>query len=268
MVEVKYIDISVVIPVYNAEVTIIDCLNSVIDELENAKYFWEIILVDDGSTDSSAYMLKQYKEQSVFKNSIHIFTQLNQGVSAARNVGLLHSKGDYVAFNDSDDRWLKGRIKKQISFMRNNKETVMVAGLYRGMLFKNDHAIVQVTIKKQIFKNHFSPTCVLLKRTVLAQSGLFDQNMRYGEDVNFFNRIVRCGKCFLIRDFFAESILNKYVWGDSGLSSHLWEMEKGELKNLAILYSENQISLLLYIVTFLFSIGKYCRRFLISCIRH
>ena len=89
--------VSVIIPVYNVEKYLRRCLNSVIDqEYKNI----EIILVNDGSTDNSLEIAISYKEKD---KRIKVFSQENQGLSAARNMGLDKSHGEYITFIDSDD---------------------------------------------------------------------------------------------------------------------------------------------------------------------
>ena len=87
------IEVSVVIPIYNAEKTIKNCVDSALKQnLESL----EVILVNDGSNDSTAEILEQYNVNPKIK----IFHQLNKGVSAARNKGLSHASGEYVFFLD------------------------------------------------------------------------------------------------------------------------------------------------------------------------
>lgn len=258
------IDISVIIPMYNAERTIIECLDSVIFELVSTAYSWEILVIDDGSLDKSLMLVTQYRDLSSFKKNVRIYTQKNQGVSSARNVGLLNAKGEYIAFNDSDDRWIPGRIPKQISLLRERADVILVSGLYKNMHFNFDGSIIQLTIKKQILKNHVSPTCAVVRRSAISKSYLFDENMECGEDVNFFNRIICKGTALLICEKFAESILEKHSWGDTGLSAQLWKMEKGELRNLTEIYRLGHTSIVLYLGALLFSLFKYFRRVILS----
>ncbi|WP_155443315.1 glycosyltransferase family 2 protein, partial [Streptococcus pneumoniae] len=90
------IEVSIIIPIYNAEKTIKNCVDSALKQnLESL----EVILVNDGSNDSTAEILNQYDRNSRVK----IFHQLNKGVSTARNKGLSHASGEYVFFLDSDD---------------------------------------------------------------------------------------------------------------------------------------------------------------------
>ena len=90
--------ISVIIPAYNAEKQITNCLKS----FENQRYKdFEIIVVNDGSTDKSEEVVNNYKQKSPM--NILLVTQINSGVSVARNTGVKHARGNYLCFVDSDD---------------------------------------------------------------------------------------------------------------------------------------------------------------------
>ena len=93
--------VSVVIPVYNTAPYLRQCLDSVLAQTLREI---ELICVDDGSTDGSAAILKEYASKStVSRTSINILTQDNAGQSVARNVGTAHARGEYIYYLDSDD---------------------------------------------------------------------------------------------------------------------------------------------------------------------
>ena len=100
--------ISIIVPVYNAAKYIDRCVESIINQSYKN---WELILIDDGSIDSSFLICKTYSE--LYAN-IHFFSQVNAGPSAARNNGLRYVNGDYVAFIDSDD-WIESDFLEQYS---------------------------------------------------------------------------------------------------------------------------------------------------------
>lgn len=109
-------NVSVVIPTYNREKTIKRCIDSVINQTVSPL---EIIVVDDGSTDSTISIV----EEIVSDINIIIIKQGHKGAQAARNLGILNAKGDYIAFLDSDDEWLPQMLEeetKQLSQYRNN----------------------------------------------------------------------------------------------------------------------------------------------------
>ncbi len=91
-------ELSIIIPIYNAEKYIDDCLSSIVHE--NLPYGVEVLLINDGSTDESSEICRKWA--SVYTN-IRYISQLNSGVSAARNVGINMAKGDYITFVDADD---------------------------------------------------------------------------------------------------------------------------------------------------------------------
>lgn len=101
--------ISIIIPVYNVEKFLADCIDSVL--LQSEENF-EIILIDDGSTDSSPQMCDCYEKQF---NIIKVIHKANGGLSSARNIGLEHAKGKYILFLDSDDKLEIGSLQKMLN---------------------------------------------------------------------------------------------------------------------------------------------------------
>ena len=108
--------LSIVVPVYNAELYLEECLHSLFtQDLPQADY--EVICVDDGSTDKSGFILKSFSEKHP---NLTIITQENSGVATARNTGLSAARGDYIWFVDADDviqtnilRKLRGILERQ-----------------------------------------------------------------------------------------------------------------------------------------------------------
>src|SRR5580698_6746094 len=100
--------ISVIIPSYNAEKYITDCLNSIIQQTYTS---WEIIVINDGSTDKTLEILNQNK----YKEKITVITIANGGAAAARNIGLKNAVGEFIQFLDADDIILPDKFEKQIN---------------------------------------------------------------------------------------------------------------------------------------------------------
>lgn len=263
-------DLSVVIPVYNAEKTIIESLESVINELKNTNYEWEIILINDGSTDSSSDIINQYLSNSFYKDKIIFVSQTNSGVSAARNVGIQLAKGDYIAFNDSDDKWLSGKVELQMEYIRKKTNIDVIAGVYgddNPYKIKKRRYETRIKIQDQIFKNYFSPPTILCKSSIFKTIGLFPSDLRYMEDAFLFNKASFFCNCVLLDVKLASCVVNKGRWGDVGLSSNVWEMGKSELKNISFAYKNNYISVFIYILAYTFSIFKMCRRIMFFLLR-
>lgn len=266
------IDISVIVPVYNSADTIIESLTSVVEECSSNSYNWELIVVDDGSSDNSSGLITEFLINSKFRNNIKLISQQNGGASVARNTGIKISKGEFIAFNDSDDRWLTGKISLQMGLMLNHPEIDMLGCRYGKDSFKasssfNMNGIKKIGIKQQVSKNFFSPPTVIFRRSVLTKTGLFNEKLKYAEEGYFFNRMVNFYNCVFINKQVAENITPKYRWGDSGLSGNLIRMELGELYNIKSAFKSNFISFSRFIFAILFSITKFLRRYCISKLR-
>ena len=110
--------ISVIVPIYNVERYLDECLNSI----QNQSYKdIEVILVNDGSTDSSKTICERYCEED---SRFHLINQTNQGQSVARNVGVTASKGEYIAFVDSDDIIKTNYLEKLMQYMTEEVDIV------------------------------------------------------------------------------------------------------------------------------------------------
>ena len=106
--------LSIIIPVYNVELYLDDCLKSVFDQINDDV---EVILINDGSTDRSNEIIEKYNNEYQFK----YINQVNQGISATRNIGLKESSSKYITFLDSDDILANGIIDKIIAEIKTSK---------------------------------------------------------------------------------------------------------------------------------------------------
>ena len=108
--------VSIITPVYNSEYTIEDTITSVIKQSYKN---WELIIIDDMSSDKSIDIIKRYVNK--YKNIKVITNDINMGVSNSRNRGVELSIGKYIAFLDSDDTWEKDKLSTQIKIMLKTK---------------------------------------------------------------------------------------------------------------------------------------------------
>ena len=118
--------VSIVTPFFNAERFIEETIESVFAQTYDN---WELLLIDDGSTDRSTEIVLKYVKQ--YPEKVRYFEHeghQNRGSSAARNLGIHHARGDYIAFLDSDDVWLKEKLKKQITILESSSRTSVVFG--------------------------------------------------------------------------------------------------------------------------------------------
>lgn len=120
--------ISAVIPVYNREKTIRRCIDSV---LKQTYPIYEIIIVDDGSTDQTLHILKEYQD------CIKLVKQKHKGAQAARNAGIKEAEGEYIAFLDSDDEWVPDKLELQVKALQKNKNAVIYGDVYIQTEWKN-----------------------------------------------------------------------------------------------------------------------------------
>ena len=121
--------VSIVIPFRDAEAFLDDCIGSVVDQTYPQ---WELLLVDDGSTDGSTQIAGDYAKR--FPGRVRQLAhpeRRNCGVSASRNIGIRYARGEYIAFLDADDVWVPMKLEEQVSYLGRYTSTVMVYGRMR-----------------------------------------------------------------------------------------------------------------------------------------
>ena len=257
--------VSVVIPAYNAEKTILTCLDSV--RLQTYSEL-EIIVVNDGSTDRTVELLGSYqKEYPLFQ--LRVFHQKNAGPSAARNFGIAESQGEFIAFLDSDDRWVRDKIENQLKVFKADDTIGLVGGLISVGVPKcadESFEIKEISLKKLLFKNCFMTSSVICRREILLKSN-FNVSQKYAEDYRLWLEVVSLGVRCVVLQRHVTTMNDKPLFGASGLSAKLWQMEKGELSNFNWLRNKRKIGVFCYLLVCLFSLVKFLRRLLVSGLR-
>lgn len=265
--------VSVIIPYYNSEGTIIRALESVINQTYKD---FEIILVDDGSTDNS------YKKVEEFINNHKDFKiknlhQENLGPSKARNLGVKFAQGEYIALLDSDDSWEKDKLNIQMEYLKKNKDIAILGSDHNIVIenkiytkSKNTGDFIEVSFYKKLFKNYFAAPTVVIKKDAFENIGGFNEAQRYAEDPLLYSKILRKYRGGKIQSPLVNIYKNPY--GDSGLSSNLKICQVWEIRNFKLLRDENskynkKIGPMLYIFVILFSYIKYIRRVAVVYIR-
>ncbi|MBN1103686.1 MAG: glycosyltransferase [Deltaproteobacteria bacterium] len=180
--------VSVVIPTYNRAGPVCRAVTSVL--LQDFRDF-EILVVDDGSTDHTLERLK------AFGPLVKVFVHPeNRGVSAARNTGIKASHGTWIAFLDSDDYWLPAKLSAQVDFFRRHHEAVVCQTQERWIRkgrwvnpmrkhLKPSGDIFEPSLKLCLV----SPSAVMLRRTLLDEVGLFDESLPACEDYDLWLRV-------------------------------------------------------------------------------
>jgi len=188
--------VSVVIPSYNRSGLLQAALDSVY--AQTWKEF-EVLVVDDGSTDDTEAMLRPY----VAERGLRHLRQANRGPSAARNRGIEAARGQFVAFLDSDDLWLPIKLSVQMARMAACPAAVMC---YSNLLhFNPDNGAINVRYRRQavrsgdlylalIYKKlHCAPPTLVVRKEIAERVGGFDEALRLSEDRDFNIRIARHG---------------------------------------------------------------------------
>ena len=140
--------VSVIMPAFNAEKYISESIESVIAQTYTN---WELIIVDDGSTDNTAKIVKVFSSAD---NRIKYFYQSNQQMGKARNTGLQNSNGKLIAFLDSDDIWVSNKLEIQVDFLKNKEVDLVFSD---GYVFRDSIENVEYeykTINGEVYGNH------------------------------------------------------------------------------------------------------------------
>ena len=226
-------NISVVIPSYNRK----DFLKRSIDSAINqTKKPLEIIVVDDGSTDGTETMIKSDYD------FVKFIKQKNKGVSAARNIGIKVSIGEWICFLDSDDEWKKDKLEKQINAMKSNPGYKFFHS--NEIWIKNGLRINQKKKHKKYGGDIFdkcldmcriSPSSVMIDKTVFDEVGNFNEDLVVCEDYELWLRI-----CDKYRVFFIdEPLIIKHGGHQGQLSYSIESIENHRIKALEYLILGN-----------------------------
>lgn len=262
--------VSIIIPVYNSERTVERAVLSVVKSVSLVTDDYEVLCIDDGSTDSSLRILNSLSARN---KKIFVFHQENGGVSSARNRGLEAAKGEYIAFNDSDDEWTENHFSVLKNIFEKFPFLMCISGnhdvdMQRIPILKRiDKNLYRISIHNELAKNYYSPPATMLKKSIVAGGIRFNNNMHYAEDENFFCTVVYQFQSAFLNQKVSQSITGKRRFGESGLSGNLQEMEKGELFNLKYAYKHFGIGFVEYIFLVLFSKIKYVRRIVVTKLR-
>lgn len=254
--------ISVIIPVYNSEKSIERTLLSI--KNQSWKGLWEIIIVNDGSTDNTRNIVENYQKENPEKNIIFI-NQENGGVSKARNTALKIAKGEYIALLDSDDEWLPEKTEKQMQYLENENLQIDFLATRRvshrlKFPYQAINNLAEITFRKLMFRNEAQPSTVIFKKKILQNTGLFNDNQRYSEDLNYWLKISLKNKMYILNEELLLADSGKRSFGVSGLSANLVEMEIGFQRNLREMYHSKRINSVEFVLYFIFYKLKFLVR--------
>ena len=219
---------SVVIPLYNKAAYIADTIKSV---LQQTFCDYEIIVVDDSSTDNGLEILSQFSD-----SRLNIYTKKNGGVSDARNCGIKKAKGKYIAFLDADDLWDKTYLENRIGMIKRFPGLAMYAGGYISFIDNINTQTTQIDLRRLnneqefVINNFFdysvrAKRCICLTSAVVVRKCLLDDmdtpfpiGISRGEDVDLWTRLslkhsmAYSNECLMRYRKFAMNSLNKAAY--------------------------------------------------------
>ena len=215
----KFPNISVIIPTYNRANLIRNTIQGVIDQTYTD---WELLIVDDGSTDNTRDIVNQFMSKD--SRIKYFYEEASGGPSAPRNLGINNALGKYVAFLDSDDLWFPTKLKKQLDiFEKSNNPKLGIVACY---LYVKDYKTGEIISKhdkyyrgdviKELMNfdfNVFTSSCIMTKLSILKEVGPFDTDLNLSEDFDLWLRISDSGYEF---DYVPEYLFN-YVKHDSNI---------------------------------------------------
>lgn len=246
--------ISVVIPIYNSRETIIESIYSVLNQSIRP---FEIVLINDGSLDDSEKIIIENFQKEINNNYIKLFSFENRGVSVSRNLGITLAKGNWIAFLDSDDLWEESKLSEQINLITIYPECKFF-GTGSNILIKrsNDPSIL-IDYNKNLFKNYFSTSSVLVCRNTLFENGLFNENKKYSEDYELWLSILYNNGFGLVVN---KKLMVYNLNTNNNLSSNLLAMFKGEIDNYLVQFQCERINLLYLLLLLVISFSKFIFR--------
>ena len=179
--------LSVVIPAYNCASHIEETIASVLNQTRKP---YEILVINDGSTDNTAEIVSKYPQ-------IRLINKSNQGPSETRNRGISESKGNWIAFLDSDDMWHLEKIEKVEKHILENPQTDMISTAFYIGNQKEWHKITprrlynpRDSFFEQLYRRSFIATSsVVIKKDFLTKAGGFDTSLLVAEDLDLYLRI-------------------------------------------------------------------------------
>lgn len=200
-------ELSFIIPVYNTGKYISKCIDSILNQKINN---YEIVIVDDGSTDNSLEVLQKY----VGNEQIIIISQPNKGVSAARNKGIEVCNGDYIFFVDSDDYIESHSLNYILDILENKKPDLMRLSSAiidnRKRKIEGTKLIGIKSIDKLYTNSIFFPALwgYIFKASIIKSHGiLFNENLKYSEDSSFIFKYIN----YVDKIFFSNRIAYNYL---------------------------------------------------------
>ena len=221
--------VSVIVPAYNAAVYLPYAIDGV---LAQSYPDWEIVIVDDGSTDDTRAVVDSYRPK--LSDKLQFIYQSNRGLAAARNIGIRAARGEFIALLDADDVWLPYRLERGVSVMDADPGAGLVharvvridaRGTITGQL-KVDPKYMSGRIARHVYTRRAHIVCptVMFRKSCLETAGWFDETMQATEDRDLWFRIA-----LHYEVVFINQVLAHYRLSPSSMTSNLDRLLKAQL---------------------------------------
>jgi glycosyltransferase involved in cell wall biosynthesis len=220
-------------PVYNGQLYISKSIESVLAQTyEN----WELIIVNDGSTDLTEEIVIKFQNLT---NKVKYFYKVNGGQVKATNFGILKSNGVYVAFLDSDDLWERDKLNKQVNFISKNKNIDFLYAKYNsidenGNLLSTNNSHDSLNHHEDLLKRCFiGRLTVMVKKSILVELDLFDEFLHSTDDWDMW---IRISKKFQLS--FLDEVVASYRIHPQSMSKNSYN----QLLNVSKVYAKHVFS--------------------------
>lgn len=228
---------SVILPTFNRATWVKEAVASV---LEQRGISFELVVVDDGSSDGTADML-----QREFADQLRLLSTANHGVSAARNLGVRESRGSLIAFLDSDDLWLPGKLQAQIEYLRAHPsveicqtEELWVRDGKRVNPCAHHRKPSGWIFEPSLQRCLVSPSAVLMTRVLFDRVGGFDESLSACEDYDLWLRVACKNQVGLV----TQPLVVKRGGHADQLSRQHWGMDRFRVAALTKLLAQTALS--------------------------
>lgn len=217
--------VSVIIPVYNGEITIKETIESVLNQTFSD---FELLVINDGSQDKTLDVVS-----SLLDSRIQVFSYSNSGVAATRNKGISHAVGEYISFIDADDLWTPDKLETQVKALQANPQAAVAYSWSDWIdesgqfLRAGGHITANGKVYSKLLVRDFieSGSNPLIRSQALAEVGGFDQSVTPAEDWDMWLRLAARYEFVLV-----PSVQIFYRISPNSASFNVWKMESGSIK--------------------------------------
>lgn len=205
--------VSVIIPTYNVEKYIVECLDSV---LKQSYDFIEVIVVDNNSTDNTLEKVVEFKNEH--KADITILKEFKQGAPAARNKGTISAQGEWIQYLDADDLLKPQKIEHQVNLLKQKQETSNVVFGSQEYWFLNGKKNIFTASSNDIYSALFesklgNTSSSLFRKEIVFAVGLWNEQLSCGQEYDLFFKILQSNKTSYLIDNAPNTIVRERASG-------------------------------------------------------